>query len=78
MTTIPDHLYFRGVMRDEIDEDPSKLYAIDADDPDGGRNTIPVDYLAGCHIEIVYFPEDAAVVDAEYRAKHDLEELEDE
>jgi hypothetical protein len=66
------------VLPDEIDEDPPKLYAIDADDPDGGRNTIPVDYLAGCHVEIVYMPEQAAIVDAEYRAEHDPEGLEDE
>lgn len=56
---------------DEIDEDPPRLFAIDADDPDGGRNTIPVEALAGCHVMIVEDAESAAVIDARYRAEND-------
>jgi hypothetical protein len=52
-------LYNPLVAHDEVDEDPKQLYAIDADDPDDGHNTIPVDDLAGCHVEIRALPGDA-------------------
>lgn len=38
----------RDVAEDEIDEDPpQRLFAIDADDPDGGNNKIPLRYSRG-------------------------------
>lgn len=53
---VDTELFDPNVAHDEIDEDPPELYAIDADDPDDGRNTIPVDDLAGCHVEIKALP----------------------
>ena len=60
-----------AVLLEELADAATACMPIDADDPDGGRNCLPLYCLKGCHVEIVHGPEEAAAVDAKYRAEND-------